>query len=799
MTSRAVQTSWRRVFASVLILAVVAAAFGANTPAAVGGPPGTPIELDSGPPLGTMFFTPNGQHVVYGTIDGLFATPLAGGTPVALGEPAYIGADELEVLPDSSGVVITNEIDPFGRHELLLVPLDGSAPTVLNRPLVDSTASVWDFVVSPDGSTIVYQATHGAGQDSELVAVDVATGATTTLTATGSQPQLTGKFFVFHFTPDSSTIVYESGDAANALGLFAVPVDGSADPTRLTPVDHAVGQSKLTPDGSRIIHQAGPTGTGDNDWWLYSTPLNGDMSVQLTDITTRLFEITFDSQRVVYSEDHNAAQRDVYSVPVAGGPTTLLFDVDFPASIEQLSISSDGARALLVLWESSLRQLYSVEVQGGSLPVELSPRTEIRDAQISPDGTTVVFAQPIADPVSPYFGTLARPLGGGSARALSPQGVDIERVLVAPNSSTVVSRTEDEAMPVVLFAAELHGSRQVEIYGTPRELLTIGMAFSPDSTHLVVSQSDRLRTNATLVGLHLDPFPSPALLRATTSPPLPAKITVDGATRDRWALTWLTLPPGFREVCFGDVPGWTAPACTNVVTGSGTTTVQGNYEQRGWLRVTTTPPLPSAVSVDGVPRNQWGMWTDVAPGAHEVCFGAVEGFDPPPCETVEVIAGSETAVTGVFTPSTAAAATGVGLLRVTTTPPVASQISVDGIERDRWSLNWLELAPGPHEVCFGEVSGWTEPACEQVTVDEGVTTAVDGRFLENTWVRVTTSPATPSTITVNGTRLNDWGAWVDLRDVNFDVCFSEVDGFRPDCQFGSTLDRFIEFNAVWPG
>ena len=792
--------SWRRAIGAVLMLGVVAAAFGTNTPAAVGGPPGTPIEIDSwaSGAVGTIFFTPDGQHIVYGNLSGLFAAPLEGGAPVPLGEPDYVGADELEVLPDSSGVVITNQIDPFGRHELLFLPLDGSAPTVLNRPLTDATASVWDFVVSPDGATVVYQGTHGAGEAPELVAVDLATGATTVLTGAGSEPQLTGKFFVFHFTPDSSTLVYESGDTADSLALFAVAVDGSSTPTRLTPVDHAVGQSVVTPDGTRVVHQAGPTASSDTDWWLYATPLNGDPAVLLTDVTTSLFEVTFDSQTVVYVEDQNAAQRDLYSVPISGGSPALLFDTNSPRTIEQISVSSDGARVLLVVWESSLQQVYSVETQGGSAPVELSAQTEIRDAQITPDGTTAVFVGVLPHPFTPYLGALAMPLGGGSAQRLTPDGIDGQHVIVSPDSSIAVATTDDASAPVVLYAAELGGGGQVEVFGTGQQLATVRATFSPDGTHVVVTQADWRRPFASIVALHVDPFPADALLRATTSPPLPAKITVDGVARDRWALTWLTLPPGFREICFGDVPGWTAPACTTVTTGAGTTAIEGVYEQRGWLRVTTDPPLPSAVSVDGVPRNQWGMWTDIAPGPHEVCFGATEGFDPPPCETVEIAAGAETTVNGVFTPSSAGGASGVGMLRVTTTPPVASQISVDGLERDRWSLNWLELTPGLHEVCFGDVSGWTTPDCEQVSVVADETVVVDGRFLENTWVRVTTSPAKPSTISVNGVPMNDWGAWVDLDDVNFEVCFSEVDGFRPECQFGGTLDRFIEFEGVWP-
>ena len=37
------------------------------------------------------------------------------------------------------------------------------------------------------------------------------------------------------------------------------------------------------------------------------------------------------------------------------------------------------------------------------------------------------------------------------------------------------------------------------------------------------------------------------------------------------------------------------------------------YEQNGYLRAITSPALPSTISVDGVARNDWGLWTEVQP------------------------------------------------------------------------------------------------------------------------------------------------------------------------------------------
>jgi hypothetical protein len=68
------------------------------------------------------------------------------------------------------------------------------------------------------------------------------------------------------------------------------------------------------------------------------------------------------------------------------------------------------------------------------------------------------------------------------------------------------------------------------------------------------------------------------------------------------------------------------------------------------LRAITSPALPSTISVDGVPRNDGGLWTEVPPGTYEVCFGA-PGYVTPPCQNNQVVvASATTTVTGTYAP-----------------------------------------------------------------------------------------------------------------------------------------------------
>jgi hypothetical protein len=145
------------------------------------------------------------------------------------------------------------------------------------------------------------------------------------------------------------------------------------------------------------------------------------------------------------------------------------------------------------------------------------------------------------------------------------------------------------------------------------------------------------------------------LMRIASSPAVPTQITItpSGASpylADSWGLTWLELAPGSYTVSFSHVQGYTEPAPQAVsITAGNTTVVPASFTQRGFLRVTTSPAVAGTITVDSVPRDDWGMWTDIPTGSHTVCFGGVAGYaSTPPCQTVTVNAGVETDLAGVY-------------------------------------------------------------------------------------------------------------------------------------------------------
>ena len=280
-------------------------------------------------------------------------------------------------------------------------------------------------------------------------------------------------------------------------------------------------------------------------------------------------------------------------------------------------------------------------------------------------------------------------------------------------------------------------------------------------------------------------LPATGFLRVTGDPAVPAQISLNGEIADSWGLTWVKVPPGSYTVAFSHVEGFSPPAEQTVnVSAGATTTVTGTFTRRGSLRVVTSPAVGGRISVDGMPRNNWGMWTDVPAGQHQVCFGPVAGFTAPACQTATVTAGQLTTVTGTYTANGAATgATNVGFLRVTTDPAVPAQISLNGEIADSWGLTWLELAPGQYTVHFSHVEGFSPPADQTVTVTADQTTTVTGTYTRRGSLRVVTSPAVAATITVDGVARNDWGMWTDIPTGQHEVCFGAVAGFTaPACQ-----------------
>jgi hypothetical protein len=497
------------------------------------------------------------------------------------------------------------------------------------------------------------------------------------------------------------------------------------------------------------------------------------------------------------------------SGPPSGAAATVL---STSAACGQAPVSLASAASFAVLAGSTVTNTGSTTVTGD---IGVSPGTA---ATGFPPGTVVgtihagdaVAAQAELDLTTAYNDAAGRTLcpiavaGNLGGLTLTP-GLYKSTSSLAISSGDLTLDAQGDASAAFIFQMAstltttagrqviLAGGAQVSnIFWQVGSSATLGTTSNFSGT-IMADQSISLNTGATLAGralarngaVTLDTNTvttlAPALLRVTTNPAVPGKIIVDGVPRDEWGLAWMKIAPGTHTVKFGGLNGFATPADQTITVSPGqTAVVQGNYVSLGFLRVITSPALPSTISVNGVPRDDWGMWTALAPGTYTVHFGAVAGYNPPADQSAVVLAGATTTITGTFLANPSAPGpdpTTFGYLRVTTTPATAAQILVNGVPRDDWGLAWVKLAPGMYTVSFGQSYGVTPPAPQTVTVTAMATTVYDGVFTVHGSLRIITFPALPATVFVNGIARDDWGMWQSMPPGTYTVSFGDVAGY----------------------
>ncbi|OGS42871.1 MAG: hypothetical protein A3K67_05355 [Euryarchaeota archaeon RBG_16_62_10] len=307
-------------------------------------------------------------------------------------------------------------------------------------------------------------------------------------------------------------------------------------------------------------------------------------------------------------------------------------------------------------------------------------------------------------------------------------------------------------------------------------------------------------------------------LRVITSPAVPSTIYVNGIPRNDWGF-WVDVPAGTYTVSFGAVANYNTPAPQTVtVTSGGYAEVTGVFTSNpgapgpdpatyGLLRVTTNPAVPSMIYINGVWASPWGLnWVKLAPGTYTLTFSDVPGFVTPADVEVTIVAGETTNYMATFVPC--------GSLRVITSPAVPSTIYVNGIPRNDWGF-WVDVPAGTYTVSFGAVANYNTPAPQTVTVTSGGYAEVTGVFTSNPGapgpdpatyglLRVTTNPAVPSMIYINGVWASPWGLnWVKLAPGTYTLTFSDVPGFITPAPMsvtigggGAVTERVVNFGST---
>ena len=198
-----------------------------------------------------------------------------------------------------------------------------------------------------------------------------------------------------------------------------------------------------------------------------------------------------------------------------------------------------------------------------------------------------------------------------------------------------------------------------------------------------------------------------------------------------------------------------------------------NDEEQGQSRASGTLPTGLALAagtgiISGIPAT--------AGGPNSIIFHVVDS-----------VGGSATAILSITVNDP-------GLLRVQTVPAVTTRIFIDGIPRENWGLNYVKMPAGSYTLSFSNVTGYdnptsltisntpggspiSQPITTPIVVYPDVTTTVIANFTQLGNLQVSTSPAVPATIYVNGNPMDDWGMWADLLPGSYIVSFESLNGF----------------------
>jgi hypothetical protein len=275
------------------------------------------------------------EEVIYGTEFGsssgtqadLYRVPISGGEVMTLTIPITTGETLGGITYNPTGERLIYYIGTFPYYRLNSIKLDGTDVQSLSGGTVIPN---WGF--SRDGQQVIYL----SGNPLALYAAPIAGGAPTKLSADGG-----GGVIEWKVSLDGSRVVYWAyiTGSGGDRGLYSVPLSGGT----VTPLHSAPVQIynsihfQITADSARVVY----LGEG---YKLFSVPITGGASIQLTGPTGGSFRINPNTSDVVFIDDLDTANTsELYSVPITGGtPEKLNRPLTTSEDVTGLAITLDG-------------------------------------------------------------------------------------------------------------------------------------------------------------------------------------------------------------------------------------------------------------------------------------------------------------------------------------------------------------------------------------------------------------------------------------------------------------------------
>jgi Tol biopolymer transport system component len=347
--------------------------------------------------VGLQFaFTPDSSRIVYlavrqdSGVVGLLVRQSDGSAP-AIELDADIGVWTFELSPDAEWVVYRRE------SQLYSVPLDQHrAPFRLDTSL--GAGSVQSWRIASTGDRVVFLR-HADSGTSELYSVSIAGGAPVKLN--GPLPpggRVKGELLYegYLISPDGSRVVYRADqDEFQVFELYGVPIGGgtAVKLNENLPAGGKVDAFALAPDGVRVVYRASP------DRYLHSAALDGSGSVQLTGQVGWTWDdpdnFRIGPHHVAYL-DRTPTGHELWSVPLDGSTAAVRLSVSAPTwnwGVQRIELTPDGASVVYASNEidAGVLELFVVPADGHASPRRISDGSVQPDFHVASDGRRVLY------------------------------------------------------------------------------------------------------------------------------------------------------------------------------------------------------------------------------------------------------------------------------------------------------------------------------------------------------------------------------------------------------------------------
>jgi Tol biopolymer transport system component len=356
--------------------------------------------------LGPLSWSPDGRKLTYTVNGDLYTVMASGGVPEHIPLP-YKVRDPAWSHDGKRIVYLVGELSHIQAisNQIWTIRADGSD----SIEVFDGIGLVYSPTWAADGKRIFFKMNRGGTRDIWWVPVD------RNGKPTGSAKPLTVGLntFDFSFSRDGCKLAYSIG--GSNVNIWSLPLGADRvlsmnDALQITHENQFIYHVAMSPDHNWLAFNSwGPSGL--NDLWLMRKDGKGLRQVTADSIVNMYPSWSPDGKHLAFSS-YQTGNRDIYKIPVEGGPATTLNT--HPARDEFPSWSPDGNEIVFFSDRSGNLDLWKTSVSGEAIQLTNNDGAD-RNPLFSPDGRFISFLSDRKGAWDLYL----LPAGGGEPKQLT--------------------------------------------------------------------------------------------------------------------------------------------------------------------------------------------------------------------------------------------------------------------------------------------------------------------------------------------------------------------------------------------